>query len=261
MLNAATILMRLDADLQRPFRVGLTTDNLNLHNELTLKLRGVVEAYMETERAVQANRALSDQGKAEQLTTAGTRALTATEWLARVVSRLDDERRGLRTALFTIKMPIRFGTDAQVQYDNGKELRERYTDLTQQARDMVFIQMSEAVAIEDPDDADSVAHAAMEQARRDEVLWAFQETPGPALITRDIQDRTLTERAKRTQPAQYAQLQQTDIMYEQLAGLRDHVVLWLRELRVDAMKIHDQLGGPVPPAPSPIQSARRMVSA
>ena len=260
MLNAQTIDMRLDADLQRPFRVGLTTDNLNLHNKLTLKMKGVIKAYIEEERAVQANRALSDQGKAEQLTTAGTRALKAKEWLARVVSRLDDERRGLRTALYSIKTPIRFGTDARVQYDNGKELRERYTGLTRQARGVVFIQMSEAVAVEDPDDAESVAVAAVEQARRDEVLWAFQETPGPAMITKDIQDRALTERPKRIQPSQYAQLQQTDLMHEILGGVRDHVVLWLRGLGVDPKTIYATLGGPLPPA-STTEADGRLVAA
>lgn len=247
MMNEETILMRVDSELQRPFRGKLATENLNLHNELLAKSRDRVEAFKKKKEPVLANRTFSDEGKATAIAQLAVGSLGDFKFLNVVATREADTADRLRKDLFTIKTPATLGADPLLQFLFGKEIRDRYTSLTQQEKDLAFVKASEA----EGDDA---------QANRDAVLWAFQQTPGGHTITEDLMDRALEERARRVYPAVYAQLEQAEIMAEQVGGLRDHIVIWLRSLGADPKTIFDALGGPLPPEPTQQRSAR-MVAA
>ena len=109
--------------------------------------------------------------------------------MGRVVESQERDIAGMKKALFTVKTPVSLGADPILQYLAGKEMRDRFKDLTQRDLDMAFLKAAE---VSDSD----------EQANRDAILWAFQETPGGPMITANILQRALEERAKRTpQPA------------------------------------------------------------
>jgi hypothetical protein len=235
MLNEDTILLRADSDLQRPFRGKLATDNLNLHSELIVKTKDRVTAFKNKKAPVLADRAKSDEGKATAIASLATASLGDYKFLNVVATREADTADRLRKDLFTIKAPATLGTDPLLQFLFGKEIRDRYQGLTQQEKDIAFLQMAEAEG-----------GGTEAQANRDTVLWAFQSAPGGHTVTPDLMTRVLDERARRLQPAVYAQLEQAEIMADQVGGLRDHVVLWLKGLGADSVKVHDQLGGPAP---------------
>jgi hypothetical protein len=112
----------------------------------------------------------------------------------------------------------------------------------QSERDITVLKAAEGVA-EDPDD---VEQAAVEQANRDALLWAFQQTPGGPMITADAMRRALKSRAKRTNPQTFGRLEDITYLHESLAGIRDSLVNWLRALGGDPKIIFGELGGPEP---------------
>jgi hypothetical protein len=242
-LNTVSLRSSLSGYLQLfANRRDVSTENLNRHNDMVRKVDAVVEEVATKQQAIVANRTLSDEGKATQLATLATATASKLGFLERVVSSLEDDRRQTEATLFTIKAPVRFGTDAQVQYANGLEIRREYKGLSQNKRDAAFV-----IATQGGGDAD------------DAILWALQQAPVP-MVTKEIMKRALDERARRLNPETWTRLQQVTMLHESLAGLRDSLVDWLNGLGGDPKKIFDELGGAEPTTP-PIDVARRMVSA
>ena len=147
---------------------------------------------------------------------------------------LESDITNTKQKLYVVPAPALAGTDPLLQFLFGKELRDRFAGLSQQERDMAFVQAADVS--EDPD----------EQKNHDALLWAFQQTPGGPMITANILQRALEERAKRTQPAVVNRLHETELLHEVLSGVRDAVVSWLRGLGGDQVKIFAELGGEEP---------------
>jgi hypothetical protein len=240
-LDRATILQRNNNDLMRPYRQKLDTPLLNQESEVRLKVKERVEAFGLKEDAILANRTLSNEGKQTALAKLVNDSLESLAFVGRVVSDLESDARGRRATLFTVKPPPSWGSDASLQYQRGKETRDQLRGLSQPERDSRFVQAAEA------------DHEA--------TLWSVLDAPdAQPMVTEEIKVRALEERAKRREPQAFRRLQQLEVLREELAGLRDHVVLWLRQLGGDQRKIFDALGGPEP-EPTTAQTTQRMVAA
>lgn len=150
-------------------RSGVHTETLNLYHEIVRKAHAQVEAVAADERTTQADRSKSEEGKFVTIATRATKAASAFAFLERVVSRIEGERNTAKANLDTIKAPATLGDDPLLRYLFAKEIRDRYTGLNQQERDMAYLQ----AAAED----------------HDSILWAFQETPGGPMITPDSATR------------------------------------------------------------------------
>lgn len=240
-LNAATLLMILDSTGQRPFRDKLTTDNLNLHNELLGKTRERVLAVQKKQEPILADRSRSDEGKSTAVAALATHSLADFKFLEVVASREAATVARLKTTMCTIPQPV------GMTLEEAREIRAEYAALSAQEKDMTFLLMAEASSVMDADDPEA-------QARATEELFALLGKKGRSLISLDIKTRGLSERATRLFPALSAELAQAEILAEQVSGLRDHVCLWLNGLGADQAKVHALLGGPEPVLP-PMQAA------
>jgi hypothetical protein len=232
-LNLDTLLMRLNNELERPFRADLSTENLNLHNELIAKTRERLLGFKHKQEPILANRTWSDEGKATQTTQLATAAIKDFTYLNIVASREAATVARLKTTMYTIPMPTTM-TD-----QDAREIRAEYTGLSAQEVDMSFMRLCEQSCLVDADDPDAPGRATEE-------LYALLSKRGRALVSLDIKNRGLSERARRLFPSAFAELVQADMMAEQLSSLRDHVVMWLVGLGAEPRKVFDELGGPEP---------------
>lgn len=248
-LNSASLRASLHAYLQVvSTRQDLSTSGVNHAGDLIRKIDAAIEQVQSKEFSITASTVLSDTGKGAALGQLAEASVSRFAFVSRVIESQEGDIAGMKTALFTVKAPVSLGTDPIVQYLAGKEMRDRLHGLTQQERDMAFVQAADVS--DDPD----------EQANRDAIVWAVQATPGGARVTPDILRRVLAERAERANPQTVKRLHEVEALHETLSGLRDAVVDWLRSLGGDQKKIYDELAGPEPTLP-PMEreQARRQV--
>lgn len=206
------------------------TPTLNQQALLLRKVTGVVEAVATSEAAIHANKTLSAEGKSRDVALLGTSVLPSLVFLERVLHHLKEDRREKRASVFTVKPPVDWGNDPMLNYLRGREVRDRFANLTQQEKDVAFLQ---AV------DTD-----------QQETVWAMLEAPAP-MLTADIRIRGLEAHAMQLHPKEFADLKQADTLHENLDSLRNGLALWLRDLGVDQKKVHDSLGGEPPSPPEP----------
>lgn len=248
-LNAATLLTILDNIVQRPFMDKLSTENVNHVNELNRKTRERVQAFQAKEAPILADRSKSDEGKSAALASVATKSIADFKYLEVVSMRERDTIARLTATLFTIPMPT------TMTEQDAREIRGEYLNLSAQEVDMSFLRTCELSTVADPDDVEA-------QPRATEELFAILGKRGRSLVSLDIKQRGLSERAKQLFPTTFAELQQAEILFEQLSGLRDYVVNWLTGLGADPQQIHDQLGGPQPTiSPMARELAKRQVAA
>lgn len=228
-----------------------TADTINQHGEMVRKVDAVLEEVQSKERGIVTSRALSDEGKRLDLAKLATSTAPRFAFLGKQLHHIEEHSREMKTTLFTINPPAHLGDDKVLKYLYGREIRDRFAGLTQQEKDVAFLQAAGGAAT-DPDDVQA-------QANRDAVLWAIQETPGGPMLTAELVQRSLDERARRTNPETVARLHQVTLLHESLSGLRDSVANWLHGLGGDQQTIFKALGGEEPIAAS--TSARTMVHA
>lgn len=227
------ILMRLSDGISRPFHSTLSTPNLNLFNEWCVKLKDLVEKYKAKKELILADRNKSPEGKSTALGELATKALSEFAWMGRLASSWAETRDTRHTKLIGIEMP------PTMDKEDARENRREYESLSQQERDMTFLRIAELSTVDDPEDPES-------QVRHTEELFSILGKRGRSLVTTEIRDRGLSERGRRLYPQVYEEFQQAQTLADEIGGLRDHVVLWLRSLGADPVKVHDQLGGPAP---------------
>ena len=208
----------------------VTAESINRHGEMVRKVSAVVDEVAAKQDGILSSKTLSDQGKSQALAELSTATGSRLAFLERVVHELQNDKRATKEQLDTVKPPAHLASDPVLQYWQGREIRDRLQGLTQQEKDVIFLQAAEAEL--DPDDKQA-------QANQDAVLWALQVTPGGPMISPEIMRRALDERAKRTNPDTYARMQQVELLHESLNGLRDSVVGWLNGLGGDPKKVDD----------------------
>lgn len=233
-LNTASLRSSLNSYLQSVVgRRELTADQINTGVEIIRKIDQVAEGVQAKQQSIQESKVFNDVGKSQASAELGTATISKMTPLARVVRSHEEDIHDTKHALYAVKVPETFGTDASVQYFYGKEIRDQYRGLNQNERDSAF-----AVAAQTDTDA---------------VLWALLQAPTP-LVSAEIMERVLAERAERLNPETVARLKQVEILHEILSGLLDAVRMWLRGLGADPKVIFKELGGAAPTV-SPIEQA------
>lgn len=238
-ISRATIITRNRDDLARPYRRRLDTALLNQENEVRRKVQERVETFGVKEDKILADRSRSDEGKHTAIVALVNDSLESFGFLGRVVADLEGDAQQTRANIFGVRVPPSWGSDAVLQYWRGKEIRDEFRGLQQPQRDSRFLQAAEA------------DHEA--------TLWAVLNTPDDQpLVREEVKSRALEERAKRQNPQAFHRLGQLTTSAEELGGLRDHVVQWLRGLGGNPKVIYAALGGEEP-ALSPIEVSRSQV--
>lgn len=203
MQNAASIIMRIQHDLGAPTRRDMDTDSINAWMGVLRKLLPILEAYLAKEKIVQADRALSDEGKRQAMATAAAETIRSCRWMANVIDAYEEALAQQRTTLFVVASPE---PDALLAYHRAREIRDDLRKLNPAQKSLAYVTASER------DDRETMA--------------ALLAAPGGSWVSAEVKERADTERAKRLTPDAYAAFQQNVLMHELVAGLRHHVSLW-----------------------------------
>jgi hypothetical protein len=218
MTNVATIITRLTSELSQS-RLDMDTATLNRRNELWTKLLARLEAFATEERAILANRTLSDEGKQEQLAKRAEAVLADAAWFRQVLKDNESAHARLTTLLFTVESPVK---DERLRYDRAREIRDRMAGLNPAERDTAYVLASER--------------------GQAEVLLALQDAPGGSWVSPDIRERADIERAKQAQPDVYETYRQNEILHEHLHGMAEHLSLMMQSYGAPPAKVATGLG-------------------
>jgi len=220
MITTATIISRHTMELARPLPEDMATKTVNRYHELVVQALSKLEPFQNIEKGIRANRSLSAEGIQQQLLKLTTDSLANWEPEGRVLRALEAEMSQQRTDLFTIKPTI---TDELLRHHRAREIRDRMSGLNQAERDQAYLKAS--------------------QEGNAEALLAMQEVPGETQwITRDIQERADTERARHQHPDLFNEYSQNQLLHERFHGLVDHTAQWLRSFGTPPAKVASTLG-------------------
>lgn len=217
--NAATLISRITTELSQPVRRDMSVDVLNRRNELWVKLHDRLVQFAERDKAILANRTLSDEGKQQQQAKLAVELLADLAWYRRVLKDIEAAQARFKTVLFTVQSPVK---DERRRDDRARELRDRMAGLNQTQRDAAYLKAS--------------------QQDQPEVMWALLDAPGGSWISEEIQQRADTERAKHAQPDTYAAYTQNEILHEQVHSMADHLAMWLRSYGTSPATVATGLG-------------------
>lgn len=228
-MGTALMISALDNENGRA-QPGTTTDSVNEKNALIMKIRGVLEAHDAAAETIQKDQARSEQGKAEAIKRIGTeQTAPALKFLRRVIEALEAKDEGYRKRFFSIDSGI---TDIVERMAVFTYLWGRLDTLDPSARMTQFAQAAE-----------------QDQVR---VLVSMLEHPlVDTLVSEDVRERVLTERAKRLFPKPYANFEQTQIVLGFLTMIRNWIGTWLLEIGVPLEAIRSALGDEIANALTP----------
>jgi hypothetical protein len=250
---ASTVLLKASLDnylelFLNPKR-PVTTENINVHAGLIRHVGEVLDAVGVKEDGIDANPRLSQDGKVEAKAELAEKTIPQLAFLARVITQQEEVRHTEKQAMYRIPVPAAAGTDPSLQYQYGREIRDLRRDMDQQARDAQFLKDCEWSAADEDEDPD------VARAHRDARLWAILQTPGGPQISPEVLRRGLEERGRRLHPETFITWQQASLLIDNLGGLRDAIVGWLRGLGANQQTVFGALAGP---EPEPILGAQRL---
>ena len=198
-MGFSTINNALKGELLRPVK-SMRTEWLNDKNGYTTKLLTVLEDYQTEEDKIDGNEGLSQQGKQDAKRTYATdTTLPRLKFLRTEITNLQDKAQQLRAQFFTIKSGI----------DDVAERMPRYVYLWDR---LDSLDVSERLS------------QFCQAAERDDVLLMAAALEHPlGLISQEIKERVLAERAKRLYPKQYEAYEQIGLMLEYLTMMRDWI--------------------------------------
>lgn len=219
-MGSHTIINGLNGELARVVK-STRTDTLNRKNEWVLKLLGVLEQHAAEEKKVLGNESLTQQGKRQALATFATKETApGLTWVRNLVGDLEQTDQDYRTRFYTIDSGIQ---DPAVRLPTFVYVWGKLDTLDVTGRMTRFAQAAER---------DDVV-----------VMAAMLENPLGPMITDDVNERALTERAKRRFPQAYDNFQQNTYLLEVLKTYRNWIGRWLvDEVGVEIRVIREAFG-------------------
>lgn len=219
--SVMTIINGLNGELVRTLKQTVSTETLNRKNELTTKLLEVLEQHAAGEHKIFSNESLTGQGEKQALSTLGTEeTVPKLKWMQRVVTDLEGVEQGYRMQFFTITSGIK---DPAERMPIFTFLWTKLDVLVPSERIKQFAQAAES---------DELV-----------ILAAMLENPLGSMVNEEVQERVLTERAKRRFPQPYENFEQNALLLEFMTMARDWVGRWLfGEVGVEIQAIRDALG-------------------
>lgn len=218
----------------------VSTANLNLHAEMIRHVEAELDAVATEENAIEASKFSSEEGKVGDRAKLANESVIRFGFLEKTLRTQEEIHRDAKRAMYTIEAPPAAGKDELIRFLFAKEIRDRFRNLDQQARNTQFLNCCEW----HPEDKDEDRDLA--QSHKDATLWAVLATPGGPAITADVLRRALEERGRRLHPDVFMAWQQSGLLLENLGDLRNALVAWLRGRGADQQKVFNVLGGPEP---------------
>ena len=203
---------------------GMNTDSFNEKRGHIRKLLTTLEAHQSVENGINSNESLSQAGKLAALKKLGNETTApALKWMKNVIEEMQQKDRRYRTQFYTITS----GIDDTVE------------------RLLTFTYMWHRLDTLDPNERIKQFLMAAE-ANQVVVLSAMLVHPFSQMVSEEVKERALTERAKRLTPNDYNNHQQNQLLLEFMVTYRDWLGRWLREeVAVDIAVLRTALGDEV----------------
>lgn len=225
----------------------VSTENLNLHAQTIRRVGEQLDAVATEENAIEASNWNAD-GKVEARIKLANETVPRFAFLEKILRAQEDIHREAKRAMYKIEAPPAATKDPLLQFSFGKEIRDGFRNLDQQARDAQLLRCCEWHPEDEKEDRD------LAQSHKDATLWAVLQTPGGPQISPEVLRRALEERGRRLHPETFMEWQQSGLLIDNLGNLRNALVAWLRGRGADQQKVFNVLGGP---KPEPIIGAQR----
>lgn len=218
--SVQTIITGLNGELARPVKAA-HTETLMEKNKHILRAENVLELYVSEEAKNDANESLSHQGKAEANKAFATReTVPALKWIWTEIKHLQAKNQNHRAQFFTIDSGIKDTAERLLTYTY---LWNKFDPLDQSHRVTQFAQAAEH---------DQLI-----------VLGAMLENPLGPMVTEEVKERVLTERAKRLTPREYDNYEQNQILLEFLLMVHEWIARWLfNEIHIDIPVLRTNFG-------------------
>lgn len=218
--SIGTLLTAFQSELAQPTKQTVKSEILNRKNELILKLLAVLEQHAADEAKIFSNESLSGQGKQQALRRLGNETAPRLKWIGNVIRDMEAVDQRFKTRFFTINSGIE---DPAVRMPTFTYLWSKLDTLDPNERITRFSQAAEGNEVL--------------------VLAGMLANPLGAMVTEEVKERALIERAKRLTPREYENFEQNQLLLEYMTMVRDWVGRWLfGEVGVEIQPIREALG-------------------
>lgn len=222
-MGTSQIIAGLKGELLHTLK-GISNDALKTKNEYIVKLLMTLDGHQSVENGINANESLSQAGKLQDLKKLGTETTApALKWAKIVIKEMQEKNQ---------RYESQFN-----QIDSGiKDLAERMPK---------FVYLWGKLDMLDPNER---IKQFLQSAEQDQVvvLAAMLENPFGPMVTDDLKQRALTERAKRLTPRDFENFEQNELLLEFLVAFRDWIGRWLnQEVGVEIPVLRANLGDEV----------------
>lgn len=223
MATPARIKAALDGELAHTIP-GMTTDTLNTKRQYIIDIRAKLDAHEAEDHTIMTNLGLSQQGQMEAIKKlAIDRTIPALKWLKVEIEKLDAKVQRLKSEFLSIDSGIKDPTERIQTY---VYLWGKFDQLDPNARIKRFCLAAEANEV--------TTMAAMD---------AHPEYPEGTMITQEVRERALYERAQRLRPQDFENYEQAELLSEFLTMIRDWLSRWLsEEIGVEPSILRTNLG-------------------
>lgn len=203
---------------------GTDNDTLKTKAEYINNAVAPLEAHLSEEKKILSNLSLTQQGQMEALKKLGTTTTApALSWIRKTLKGLREKEQHYRTQFYTVDSKI-------------KDLAERLP---------IFIYLWNKLDVLDPS-ARIKRFALAAEADEVKVIAAMLDHPEGPMVTDEVKERVLYERAKRLTPRDVTNFEQNQILIEFLTMARDWIALWLvKEVGVEPSAIRANFGDEV----------------
>lgn len=223
MINTPSLRMIISQQISDN-RPSIETYIINARNKTLVAILDTVESFEKREKTIVANRALSDEGKRQQLTNMGTEALKQFPGLLSSMRNLKDSIGQLKRKMFTIE--LQKGNEV-VAFLRQQEIRSGYLEANANERDTAFLLASERLD--------------------DESMVAFIDAPGEPMVSDETKGRAFEARAKKLFPEDFKVYSQQLMLQEVLAMILGSIAKWIAGLGVPPETIDQELGTTITP--------------
>ncbi len=226
----------------------VTTENINLHATTVHRVGEELDAVAVLENAIEASKFSSEEGKVADRIKLANESAIRFAFLEKILRAQEEIHRDSKRTMYAIAAPPAAGKDPILQFQFGKEIRDRFRNHDQQARNTQLLNCCEWHPTDEDVDPD------LDRANKNAVLWSIMQTPGGPQISPEVLRRGLEERGRRLHPDVFMAWQQAGLLIDNLGDLRNAIVAWLRGRGADQTHVFKILGGP---EPEPVIGAQR----
>jgi hypothetical protein len=230
MSTPTRILTALNGELAHTVH-AMTTDTLMEKIADIKKLSTALEDHQREDHTIMANLGLSQQGQMEAIKRlAIDKTIPSLKWLKKKIEELDAKARRLKSEFLTIDSGIKDPTERIQTY---VYLWGKFDQLDPNARIKRFCLAAEA-----------------NEVKTMAAMLEHPEYPEGTMITQEVRERALFDRAKRLTPQDHENFEQAELLLEFLTTMRDWIAQWLaEEIGVEPAILRTNLGAEVADVP------------